>query len=107
MTLIVVFISLLFVDSLVSRLLSKSIITAPILFTVGGLLLVTIFPGVPELHIDREKLLMLAEIGLVLLLFTDATHINLDKLRSREHISLRLLSIGMLLTILFGSYNFV
>ncbi len=103
MTLIVVFISLLFVYSLVSRLLSKSIITAPILFTVGGLLLVTIFPGVPELHIDREKLLMLAEIGLVLLLFTDATHINLDKLRSREHISLRLLSIGMLLTILFGA----
>ncbi len=103
MTLVVVFISLLFVYSLVSNLLSKSIITAPILFTVGGLLLVTIFPGVPELHIDREKLLMLAEIGLVLLLFTDATHINLKKLRSREHISLRLLSIGMLLTILFGA----
>ena len=103
MTLMVVFISLLFFYSLISKLLAKSVVTAPILFTVGGLLLVTLYPEVPELRIDREKLLMLAEIGLVLLLFTDATHINLNKLRSREHLPLRLLSIGMLLTILLGA----
>ena len=44
MTLIVVFIALLFFYSLISKLLTRSIITAPILFTVGGILLVPISP---------------------------------------------------------------
>ncbi len=103
MTLTAVFIALLFLYSLMSARLARSIITAPILFTVGGILLVTISPELPELRLDRERLLALAELGLVLLLFTDATHINLKALHSREHLPLRLLSIGMLLTILLGA----
>ncbi len=103
MILIAVFITLLFLYSLTSARLARSIVTAPILFTSGGLLLVTLSPDLPELRLDREMLLTLAEVGLVLLLFTDATHINLKTLHSKEHISLRLLSIGMLLTILLGA----
>ena len=38
-----------------------------------------------------------------MLLFTDATHIKLDSLRSSENLPVRLLSIGMLLTILLGA----
>jgi NhaP-type Na+/H+ or K+/H+ antiporter len=103
MTLIPVFILLLFIYSLLSRRLERTVVTAPILFTLGGIALGVIHPQLPELHLNREMLLTLAEVGLVLLLFTDATHINLKTLPSKERIPLRLLSIGMLLTILLGA----
>ena len=92
-----------FFYSLVSRRLEKTVITAPILFTAAGILLALAGLSIHELDIEREGLLKLAEVGLVMLLFTDATHINLKKLKSREMLPLRLLSIGMLLTILLGA----
>jgi Sodium/hydrogen exchanger family len=46
--------------------------------------------------------LRLAELGLVLLLFTDASHTDLTVLRSIGTLPGRLLSTGMLLTILLG-----
>jgi len=104
MTIIAVFVTMSFLFSLVSRRLENTIITAPIIFTFAGILLSFNFQGVHELNMERESLLKLAEIGLVMLLFTDATHISLKKLMSRERIPLRLLSIGMLLTILSGAF---
>jgi len=103
MTLIAVFVALLFLYSLISSLLARTIVTAPILFTTGGIALVVAHPDIPELILNREVLLTLAEVGLVLLLFTDATHIDLAKLVSKEPLPLRLLGIGMLLTILLGA----
>ncbi|MFZ2198113.1 MAG: cation:proton antiporter [Thermodesulfovibrionales bacterium] len=104
MIIIAVFVALVFFYSLVSRRLEQTVITAPIIFTSAGILLILIRPGLGELNMERESLLKLAEIGLVMLLFTDATHINLKKLQSRERLPLRLLSIGMLLTILLGAF---
>jgi len=103
MTIIAAFVALVFFYSLVSRRLESTVITAPIVFTSAGILLIFAMPGPRELNMERESLLKLAEIGLVMLLFTDATHISLKKLRSRERLPLRLLSIGMLLTILLGA----
>ena len=103
MTIIAVFVVLVFLYSLVSRRLEQTVITAPIVFTAAGILLILAMPGLHELNMQRESLLKLAEIGLVMLLFTDATHINLKTLKSRERLPLRLLSIGMLLTILLGA----
>ena len=103
MTIIAVFVTMAFLYSLVSRRLENTVITAPIVFTSAGILLSLNFEGVHDLDLQREDLLSLAEIGLVLLLFTDATHINLKTLRSRERLPLRLLSIGMLLTIFLGA----
>jgi NhaP-type Na+/H+ or K+/H+ antiporter len=100
---IAVFVTLVFLYSLVSRRLEQTVITAPIVFTSAGILLILAMPGLHEIDMQREGLLKLAEIGLVMLLFTDATHINLKTLISREHLPLRLLSIGMLLTILLGA----
>lgn len=104
MTIMAVFVTLAFLYSLVSRKLERTVITAPIVFTAAGILLSLNFQGVHELELQREDLLRLAEIALVMLLFTDATHINLKTLRSRERLPLRLLSIGMLLTILLGAF---
>jgi sodium/hydrogen antiporter len=102
MTIIVVFVALVFFYSLVSRLLDRTVITAPIVFTSAGVLLMLAMPGLSEMKLEKESFLTLAEIGLVMLLFTDATHVNLKTLRSKERLPLRLLSIGMLLTIIFG-----
>lgn len=103
MTVVAAFIVLIFLYSLVSRRLEETIVTAPIVFTAAGLLLIVLFPDAGQLGIERETFLKLAEIGLVMLLFTDATHINARTARSRERLPLRLLSIGMLLTIALGA----
>ena len=103
MIIIVVFVVLVFLYSLVSRRLEQTVVTAPIVFTSAGILLILAMPSSQVLDVQRASLLKLAELGLVMLLFTDATHINLKTLRSREKLPLRLLSIGMLLTILLGA----
>jgi len=103
MAIIAVFVTVAFLYTLFSRRLEQTVITAPTLFTAAGSLLVFTMPVIGALNIEREGLLMLAEVGLVMLLFTDATHINLKRLKSRERLPLRLLSIGMLLTILLGA----
>jgi NhaP-type Na+/H+ or K+/H+ antiporter len=100
---IVVFVALVFLYSLASRGLEQTVVTAPIFFTSAGLLLIFAISGPHEIDMQRESLLKLAELGLVMLLFTDASHINLKTLKSHEKLPLRLLSIGMLLTILLGT----
>jgi NhaP-type Na+/H+ or K+/H+ antiporter len=103
MVIITAFVVLVFVYSLVSRRLEHTIITAPIVFTAAGVLLILAISGPRDLLLTRESFLKLAEIGLVMLLFADATRIDLRTLRSREKLPLRLLSLGMLLTILLGT----
>lgn len=70
------FILLVFVYSLVSRKLESTLITAPILFTAAGALMLVFPEASGELFIDRKALLLIAEVGLVMALFTDASHIN-------------------------------
>jgi sodium/hydrogen antiporter len=101
MVILTAFVVLVFFCSLVSRRLEHTVITAPIVFTAAGMLLVLAIPGL-RVDMQRETFLKLAEIGLVMLLFADAAHINLHTVQSKERLSLRLLSIGMLLTILLG-----
>jgi sodium/hydrogen antiporter len=100
--LLVVFIALLFAYSLVSGRLEKTIVTAPIVFTVAGIL---VFPTLETAvgEVDAESFLHLAEIGLVLLLFTDASRTDLKILRDIRQLPGRLLSVGMLLTIGLGA----
>ncbi len=100
--LLVLFIGLLFVVSLISGRLEKTIITAPIVFTLAGML---VFPAgiAAPARLDSSGFLTLAEIGLVLLLFTDASRTDLKVLRSIRELPARLLSAGMLLTILLGA----
>jgi len=103
MVIITAFVVLVFLYSLVSKRLEHTIITAPIVFTAAGVLLILVMSEPRDLQIQRETFLELAEIGLVMLLFADATRVNLHTLQSRERLPLRLLSIGMLLTILLGA----
>jgi NhaP-type Na+/H+ or K+/H+ antiporter len=62
--------------------LERTIVTAPILFTATGILALTFLPEVPAREHGHELFLTVAEIGLVLLLFTDASRTDLRMLRS-------------------------
>ncbi len=100
---IAIFVALVFVHSLLSARLEKSVFTAPILFTSAGVL---VFVVGTEFHLAEDAiggLLTLAEIGLVLLLFTDASKCNLRLMKRVTALPARLLSVGMLLTLLLGS----
>jgi NhaP-type Na+/H+ or K+/H+ antiporter len=98
-----ILVSLFFFYSLVSRRLEQTIVTAPIVFTVAGMLMLPALPLIQKFGVNAGALSWLAEIGLVLLLFTDASRTSLTVLLSIGTLAVRLLSIGMLLTILLGA----
>jgi NhaP-type Na+/H+ or K+/H+ antiporter len=102
MNLLAIFIVLIFLYSLISTRLERSIVTAPMLFTAAGMLTLLFLPELWERKSNLEVFLQLAEVGLVLLLFTDASRTDLQVLHNIRNLPARLLSIGMLLTILLG-----
>ncbi|MBN2107911.1 MAG: cation:proton antiporter, partial [Deltaproteobacteria bacterium] len=103
MTLIAIYCALIFFYSLVSKRLERTVITAPLLFTVAGGVALLLIPELRGRDYNFKLLLQVAEIGLVLLLFTDASKTDLAILKSIRALPLRLLSTGMLLTIVLGA----
>ncbi|WP_035058160.1 sodium:proton antiporter [Desulfuromonas sp. TF] len=103
MTVISAFVLLILLYSLVSRRMERTLLTPPIFFLLGGVLLLLCYPHFEEMMIKRESFLLMAEIGLVMLLFTDATHIPFKVLKDSRQLPVRLLTAGMLLTILAGT----
>ncbi|MDV7353532.1 cation:proton antiporter [Rhodococcus oxybenzonivorans] len=77
-------------------------ITAPIVFTVGGLLLGASTVGLIDVHPAAETVKLLAEVTLALVLFSDASRVNLSALRAEIALPARLLGIGLPLTIATG-----
>jgi sodium/hydrogen antiporter len=103
MTLVAIFVILLFAYSLLSGRLARTPVTPAIAFTAAGVLT---YVGIPALGLGAARLevfLNIAEVGLVLLLFTDASRTDLAVLRDIRALPMRLLSVGMLLTILLGA----
>jgi sodium/hydrogen antiporter len=97
------FVSVLLAYSLVSQRLERTVIAAPIVFTIAGMGMFQVLPSVQRAGVSASVFLRLAEVGLVLLLFTDANRTKLGVLRSTSSLAARLLSVGMLLTILLGA----
>ncbi len=56
-----------------------------------------------DVHVQSESLRNLAEVTLALLLFSDATRVNLRVLRRDAEVPIRLLFIGLPLTIAVGT----
>ncbi|MGI9317676.1 MAG: cation:proton antiporter [bacterium] len=88
---------------LLSKKLSSAIITPPMLFVTAGFVLSEPVLGVVHFELDQELLKLLLEITLVLVLFSDAARIDLNRLRNQHTIPLRMLLIGMPLTIVIGT----
>src|SRR5664279_1632500 len=102
MTAAVIFVSLLFVYALLSGKASQTPVTAPLLFTAAGMAMSPLWIHIADAGVTANVFLRLAELGLVLLLFTDASHTDLSLLRRIGTLPGRLLSTGLLLTILLG-----
>lgn len=89
--------------ALISERLARSPISAPMAFTTVGLLAGSGGFGWFELELKGETVSVLVEATLVLVLFTDATRIDLSVLRHQATLPGRLLGIGLPLTILTGA----
>ena len=103
MSLVAVFIIIIFVYGILSKKIDSIGLTAPIIFTVGGVFTVFLNPDAAHPDGTIEQFLFLSEMGLVLLLFAEACKTDLKLLKSTSSVPLRLLSIGMLGTIVLGA----
>jgi NhaP-type Na+/H+ or K+/H+ antiporter len=86
-----------------SRKAERSPLTPPMFFVAVGLLVGVDGLGWMHLDIEGEGLRLLAELTLVLVLFTDAARIDLTCLRREESLPARMLGIGLPLTIVLGA----
>ncbi len=93
----------LFVFSLFSMAASRSVITAPIIFTVVGLAVGGQGLGLFDLELEGEGVAILVEATLVLVLFTDAARIDVRALRHDAWLPARLLGIGLPLMLVLGT----
>ena len=89
---------------LISKRLEGSVLTAPMLFVALGATLGTFGLGALHARIDEGGIHLLAELTLILVLFGDAARIDLRSLRRELGLPVRLLGLGMPLTILLGGW---
>jgi sodium/hydrogen antiporter len=92
-----------FAYGLVSRSLLWANISAPMVFVAFGILCGPELLGVASFSPESEAGLLVAEVALVVVLFSDASRSNLGELRSDGALSARLLTIGMPLTMVAGT----
>lgn len=93
----------IFLYSLLTNAISKTILTLPIVFMVVGFLCARPIAALAEPEILDEGKRLLAEITLVLVLFSDASHVRFKTLRMNFGVPLRMLAIGLPLTLGFGT----
>ena len=91
-----------FLYSLVASRLEKSRVNGALVYVVVGFLCGSDVFGWMDVQIGGESLKILAELTLALVLFTDSANTNLVTLRRVEAIPIRLLLIGLPLTIVLG-----
>ena len=94
MTEVLIISATIFGFALVSKRLSMSPITGPMVFTTVGLLVGSAGIGWFGTSLDGEALSIIVETTLVLVLFTDAIRINVGALRRDVSIPIRLLGVG-------------
>jgi NhaP-type Na+/H+ or K+/H+ antiporter len=100
---ILFFLIMLFIVAVLSRKIDKLPVTAQMIFIFAGILvgwLITGFVDVTQPPISTI-VLFIAEIALVLVLFTDASRVKMESIRSNI-LTIRMLSIGLILTIVLG-----
>src|SRR3954464_9019140 len=94
--------ALLIAYATVSRRLERLNVSGAMFFTTAGLLAGPVL-GLLDLQLHGEQVKLLAEITLTLVLFADASRISVRALRQAFAVPLRLLGIGLPLTIIAGA----
>jgi sodium/hydrogen antiporter len=82
--------------------LERARLSAPIVFVAAGFLYAEVF-HVLELDVERELVKLVAEITLVWVLFGDAAGVDLKKFRTDFALYVRLLGVGLPLTVGLGT----
>ncbi|MEM7273852.1 MAG: sodium:proton antiporter [Actinomycetota bacterium] len=100
---VLVLAAIVFGYGLVSSALGRRSISGPLVFTVAGVLIGPSSLGLIDGSFAEGGVEVLAEATLVLVLFSDATRIDLRALRSQTTLPLRLLGIGLPLTVGLGT----
>ena len=100
-TLAILALFILIYSSIAGRV-ERSWISGPIVFTAFGLLIGPVGLDLLSFKTDEETIKALAELTLALVLFTDAAGADMGVLRKAKALPIRLLLIGLPLTILLG-----
>jgi sodium/hydrogen antiporter len=101
---IFVFVAMLILAyGLFSRLAEKSIVTAPMVFVAVGIVTRYLTGNSVDVSINGSLVKILAELTLILVLFIDASTINLKELIRERRLPLRLLLIGLPMTMIAGA----
>ena len=88
--------------SLFSKRIEKTVFSGPFLALFVGLIFGPAMLNVIDIKIDSEDYRIIAELALALVLFSDVSKTNLTVLKKNAAIPIRLLLIGLPLTILLG-----
>ncbi|MBI1249805.1 sodium:proton antiporter [bacterium] len=94
--------ALAFLYSLVASRLERTAVSGALVYSAAGLVCGPVGLRLIDLQIDGEAIRWLAELTLAVVLFTDAANANLKVLGRFEAIPVRLLMVGLPLTILIG-----
>lgn len=86
----------------VSKRIENTIITLPMLYTLFGLFVTSFFYDIVESTLTSTVVEFIATLALVVVLGSDSSRIKLMKYSLSESLPLRLLAIGLPLTILLG-----
>ena len=88
---------------LIASRLERSFVTAPIFFVAFGLLLGPSAVGILASSLDSETTLVVTELTLGILLFADAATVRLREVEGDVRLPVRLLLVGLPLTIVMGT----
>lgn len=81
----------------------KTIISGPVFALMAGIVFGPILLHIAEINLNGEQYQLIVELALALVLFSDASNTNLMVLKRNRTLPIRLLLIGLPLTILLGT----
>ena len=87
-----------------SKSLERLNISGPMVFLVFGILLSPLAFNLIVIPLNSDAVKVVAEIALIIVLFTDSSSLSLKKFKREWRISARLLFIGLPITIVFSTY---
>jgi NhaP-type Na+/H+ or K+/H+ antiporter len=89
--------------SVFSGALARHDITGPFVFAAAGFVLANPDWGPLTVDVDTASVHLIAEITLALVLFSDASRVNVVDLKNDFGVPLRLLGVGLVLSVILGS----
>ena len=85
-----------------SRLLDRYAISGPMVFTAIGVLLSPLCCGNLSLHPSAQSIQLIAQVALILILFSDAASVSLSRFKGQWQLPVRLLFFAMSLSIVLS-----